>query len=231
MDEMRAAARPAVARLINAHLDEIALVESTSHGLSIAASSIPLEKGDRLPIGVTLRPSLERVREHLRAEVVLGIRHQPDWTPKMLRNPIKVGSHTPSVVRVFVGPDTDRFGAEAVKALQAAPYSIDAESDRMGFRLRGRQLHHVAGSDIISDPTPAGTVQVPGSGQPILLMADRQTSGGYPRIATVISADIGIAGQLAPGDQLLFRSCTEAEALTALIARERALLAVEAAWS
>src|SRR5438046_6517228 len=99
----------------------------------------------------------------------------------------------------------------------------------MGFRLRGRQLHHVGGPDIISDGTPVGTVQVPGSGQPILLMADRQTTGGYPRIATVITADIGIAGQLAPGDRLFFRTCSGAEALSALSARERALLAVEAA--
>jgi allophanate hydrolase subunit 2 len=84
---------------------------------------------------------------------------------------------------------------------------------------------------MISDATPIGSIQVPGSGQPMLLMADRQTTGGYPRIATVITADVGSAGQLAPGDQLSFRTCTEAEALSALIARERALLAIEARWA
>ena len=80
-------------------------------------------------------------------------------------------------------------------------------------------------------PTPAGSVQVPGSGQPILLMADRPTTGGYPRIATVISADLGIAGQRAPGDTVLFRVSSASDALSALIARESALLALEAAWS
>ena len=70
----------------------------------------------------------------------------------------------------------------------------------MGFRLEGPRLAHARGADIISDATPLGVLQVPASGQPILLMADRQTTGGYPKIATVITADIGLAGQLGPGD-------------------------------
>jgi antagonist of KipI len=71
-------------------------------------------------------------------------------------------------------------------------------------------------------------LQVPASGQPILLMADRQTTGGYPKIATVIAADMAMAGQLAPADTLMFVVCTPHDALTALIAQERALMAVEA---
>jgi allophanate hydrolase subunit 2 len=129
------------------------------------------------------------------------------------------------------GPDGDRFEVNALETLQSAPYTIDPDSDRMGFRLRGPQLGHRAGADIISDATPIGSMQVPGSGQPILLMADRQTTGGYPRIATVITADLGVAGQRAPGDTVSFRICTASEALSALIARENALLALDAAWS
>ena len=98
----------------------------------------------------------------------------------------------------------------------------------MGFRLEGPRLTHARGADIISDATPLGVLQVPASGQPILLMADRQTTGGYPKIATVITADIGVAGQLGPGDTIAFAVCTPREAMAALIAQERALMAVEA---
>jgi antagonist of KipI len=70
-------------------------------------------------------------------------------------------------------------------------------------------------------------LQVPASRQPILLMADRQTAGGYAKLATVITADIGIAAQLAPGDEVRFAVCTHGEALAALIAQERAILAIE----
>jgi allophanate hydrolase subunit 2 len=72
-----------------------------------------------------------------------------------------------------------------------------------------------------------GALQVPPSGQPILLMADRQTAGGYPMIATVITADLSLAGQLAPGDSIAFTICSPGEAAEALIARERLLMAVE----
>ena len=101
----------------------------------------------------------------------------------------------------------------------------------MGYRLTGPLLRHAAGADIISDATLYGVLQVPGSGQPLLLMADRPTTGGYPKLATVISADIGVAGQAAPGDSLHFRICDRAEAVSALMARERSLLALESAWA
>ena len=80
---------------------------------------------------------------------------------------------------------------------------------------------------MISDATPLGVLQVPAAGEPILLMADRQTTGGYPKVATVISADIGLAGQLGPGDAIMFAVCSRGEAMAALIAQERHLMAVE----
>jgi len=131
-------------------------------------------------------------------------------------------------VRVLPGPQTEYFSPDALEALQSAAYVIAPNSDRMGFRLEGPPLAHSRGADIISDATPLGVLQVPASGQPILLMADRQTAGGYPKIATVISADIPVAGQLGPGDTIAFAVCTMREAIAALIAQERALMAVEA---
>ena len=130
-------------------------------------------------------------------------------------------------LRVLPGPQVEYFSADALDVLQSAPYAVAQNSDRMGFRLEGPRLTHARGADIISDATPLGVLQVPASGQPILLMADRQTTGGYPKIATVIAADIAVAGQLAPADTIAFVVCTPLEAMAALIAQERALMAVE----
>src|SRR6185503_13788893 len=132
-----------------------------------------------------------------------------------------------ATVRVLPGPQEDYFAADALDVLQSGPYLIAQNSDRMGFRLGGPVLAHSRGADIISDATPLGVLQVPASGQPILLMADRQTTGGYPKIATVIAADIAIAGQLGPSDTMTFAVCTPAAAMAALIAQERALMALE----
>jgi antagonist of KipI len=127
-------------------------------------------------------------------------------------------------VRVLPGPQTEFFSTDALDILQSSPYVIGANSDR----IEGPPLTHTRGADIISDATPLGVLQVPASGQPILLMADRQTAGGYPKIATVITADMAVAGQLGPGDTIAFAVCTMREAIAALIAQERALMAVEA---
>ena len=131
-------------------------------------------------------------------------------------------------VRLLPGPQREYLSPDALDLLQSAPYSIGRQSDRMGFRLEGPLLRHVRGADIISDATPLGALQVPASGQPVLLMADRQTTGGYPKIATLITADIGVAGQLGPGDTISFSMCTPRDAFAALIAQERALMALEA---
>jgi antagonist of KipI len=138
----------------------------------------------------------------------------------------------PARVRVLPGPQHDRFVAGALDVLQSAPYTVTKDSDRMGFRLSGPALRHRSQADVISDATPIGTLQVPGSGQPVLLMADRQTTGGYAKLATVITADIPVAAQRAPGDALAFELCTFREALAAVIAQERALMRLEeaAAW-
>jgi antagonist of KipI len=122
-------------------------------------------------------------------------------------------------VRVLPGPHAEMFTAAAYERLLGGTYMITPQSNRMGYRLDGPSLAHRGAADILSDATAIGSIQVPASGQPILLMADRQTTGGYPKIATVISADLPLAGQLAPGDWIEFRPCTPSEAHAA--ARER----------
>ncbi len=97
------------------------------------------------------------------------------------------------------------------------------QSNRMGYRLGGAALPAPSTEGLLPSPTPMGSVQVTPSGQPILLMADRQTTGGYPRIATVIAADLPLAGQLAPGDWIEFVVCSRLAAREALLAREAAL--------
>ncbi len=98
------------------------------------------------------------------------------------------------------------FDGSALAALYRIPLRRDAAVESHGLSARGPVLRHRGPADILSDATPIGSLQVPASGQPILLMADRQTTGGYPKIATVITADLPIAGQLAPGDWIEFAS-------------------------
>lgn len=126
-------------------------------------------------------------------------------------------------VRVAWGPQDDYFTAEARHVLVSARYQITPQSNRQGYRLAGPALTHAMGADILSDATPIGSLQVPASGQPILLLADRQTTGGYPKIATVITADLPVAGQLAPGDWIEFAACDLHEAVRALRDLERRL--------
>jgi antagonist of KipI len=94
----------------------------------------------------------------------------------------------------------------------------------MGYRLEGPPLPRAREGEPISEPLALGAIQVPTAGEPILLMADRQTVGGYPKIAQVVTADLCLAGQMAPGEFLEFEACTHAEAAAALIARERELM-------
>ncbi len=126
-------------------------------------------------------------------------------------------------LRSIRGPHDGMFAAEALETLFKSRYLVTVHSNRMGYRLEGPSLRHLADADILSDATPIGSLQVPASGQPILLMADRQTTGGYPKIATVITADLPLAGQLAPGDWIEFQACTRDEAVQALRRQETAL--------
>ena len=131
--------------------------------------------------------------------------------------------HGGARLRVMAGPHEGHFTDAARLQLAGARYVVTPDSNRMGYRLDGPRLEHMGAAGMLSDPTPPGSLQVPASGRPILLMADRQTTGGYPKIATVITADLPVAGQLAPGDWIEFETCGRTAAIDALRRREAAL--------
>ncbi|MGC2199848.1 MAG: biotin-dependent carboxyltransferase family protein [Stellaceae bacterium] len=129
-----------------------------------------------------------------------------------LRLPVEVDPAPNRPIRVILGPQQEHFTAETVATLLKAEFRISQSADRMGLRLDGPPLRHRNGWDIVSDAIPTGAIQVPGSGQPILLLADHQTTGGYPKIATVISPDLPIVGRRGPGDTLRFAAVSVEEA-------------------
>ena len=132
-------------------------------------------------------------------------------------------SHPTGPIRVIAGPQEDHFLPEAINAFQNEEWETSAEQDRMGLRLRGALLAHASAeaADIVSDAVMPGAIQVPASGQPIVLLADSQTVGGYPKIATVISADLPRLAHMKPGSRLRFQKVSRAEAQKALLEQRK----------
>ncbi len=118
-------------------------------------------------------------------------------------------------IRVMLGPQDDYLPEETIRTFLNEEFAVSPQADRMGFQLTGPRLEHAKGFNIVSDGIVDGHIQVPGSGQPIVLMRDRQTAGGYPKIATIISADLDRFGQLRPGSLLRFRAVRRDEAVAA----------------
>jgi biotin-dependent carboxylase-like uncharacterized protein len=163
-----------------------------------------LQKGDLLPVGAPAS-----------GEAASRGRHVPE-----ARRPVY-----PAEVeaRVILGPQADRFTPAGVAAFLGGSYTVTPQADRMGYRLEGPVIEHARGHDIVSDGIPLGGIQVPGEGQPIVLLVDRQTTGGYTKIATVISVDIARIGQTRPGQRVRFREVSLAEAAAALATAATAL--------
>lgn len=132
-------------------------------------------------------------------------------------------------IRVILGPNEERFTSEGIKTFLSSEYQVLPESDRMGLRLQGPKIEHTRGADIISEPVSTGAVQVPGNGQPIVLLADRQTTGGYAKIATVISVDLPRLGQAKPGDMVSFEECSLEQAHRLLREEERKFFEIKEA--
>lgn len=159
-----------------------------------------LRAGDRLPVGRGEPGGHHR-------------RHVPPY-------PLPEGG---ARLRTLPGPDIDRFESE-LETLYGSRYALSARSDRMGYRLDGAPIAWSPdATDVVSGPAVTGALQIPRSGAPILLMADRAATGGYPIAAVVISADVPLAGQLAPGDWVEFVPSSRDEAVAALRLREEAL--------
>ncbi len=129
-------------------------------------------------------------------------------------------------LRVIGGSDIQRFDIDGVKTFLTSTYTILGQSDRMGYRLEGPSVKHLAGADILSSGIGNGAIQVPGDGQPIIMLADRQTVGGYAKIANVISADLPLLGQMKAGNKLTFQQVHLDEAHQLLKEQEKKLRSV-----
>ena len=164
-----------------------------------------LQAGDRLNIGQASSGQLSRT-------------HQVQSVMSLPSENIRL--------RVILGPQDQMFSKEALLMFQSSRYQVSPESNRMGYRLLGPSITSDKADQLLSDATPMGSIQVPASGKPILLMADGQTAGGYPKIATGITADLPLAGQLMPGDWITFDLCDRETAVTALIEQEQKLLSI-----
>lgn len=119
------------------------------------------------------------------------------------------------VLEVILGPQEERFPREGLEAFLSQPYKVSITSDRMGYRLEGAVIPHVDGADILSDGMMFGSVQVPASGQPIVMMSEHPTTGGYTKIATVVSADLPVLAQCTPGKSEVRFTLTSVEAAQA----------------
>ena len=126
-------------------------------------------------------------------------------------------------IRIILNPQENIFAPEASQIITESKYTISPESDRMGYKLEGPKLLHQNGPDIISEGNPPGAIQVSGDGQPTILLADRGTTGGYTKIATVISTDISKLAQAIPGQSLTFKSVTIEEANKSFHEQEKIL--------
>lgn len=172
-----------------------------------------LRAGDRLPVGCTQGQA---------ADYWIAVRQRHADHPLgevSARHPTRawrfVGGQRLPLVRAVPGPQAERFSAAAHAALLHGCYTLTADSDRMGCKLQGPALEAPQGVDILSDGIVAGSVQVSANGQPIVMLADHQTTGGYAKIATVMGADLPTLAQLRPGDALCFDYVTPAQAVQA----------------
>ncbi|MBI1396580.1 MAG: 5-oxoprolinase/urea amidolyase family protein [Betaproteobacteria bacterium] len=157
--------------------------------------------------------------------VRLLVRHHrglayPNWSVSRARMPYRV---QPQTVRVVPGRHWQTFPVAAREQLTRALYRVALDSNRMGYRLEGAPLEARRGSDVLSEAVVMGAVQIPSGGDPIVLMADRQTTGGYPVIAVVAGIDLPVMAQIAPGEDVQFRMTTIEESYEAAAEREHQL--------
>lgn len=131
--------------------------------------------------------------------------------------------NTDAEVRFVPGPQWNWFSQEAIDGFQLEPFRVLPQSDRMGVRLAGAPVRPTSRNEMNSEPVCAGAIQVPPDGQPIVLMADCQTIGGYPKIGHVVSVDLPVVAQLRAGEILRFRECSLEHAHKLLLCREAAL--------
>ncbi|NML67163.1 biotin-dependent carboxyltransferase family protein [Hymenobacter sp. RP-2-7] len=150
------------------------------------------------------------------------------WHPAPAERPALAAA---PVLRALPGPEYAEFAPESQRAFWQQPFTVTPAADRMGYRLAGPPLARLAGAELLSSAVAPGTVQVPPGGQPIVLLADCQTTGGYPRLAHVIAPDLGLLAQARPGTPLRFQQLSQAEAHALYLAQEAQLRTLAANYS
>jgi antagonist of KipI len=125
-------------------------------------------------------------------------------------------------LRIIAGEHLGSLTEGARTSFWSTEFVVSSRSDRMGYRLDGQTLELVAATEVLSAAVTMGTIQLPAGGSPILLMADRQTTGGYPRLGQVASVDLGSAAQLKPGDTIRFAQVSLEDAQRMYLERQRA---------
>jgi len=168
----------------------------------------PLQSGDKLEIGSPSKEPSQYVGKLIPMEYV------PTYVIDADNDII--------TLRVIMGPQDDYFSKKGVQNFLNSTYIITADSDRMGYRLEGERIEHIRKNhtQIISDGIPLSAVQIPGDGMPIIMLADGQTTGGYPKIATVCSADLPLLAQGKPGNKVQFVAISMEEAVYLLKEQE-----------
>lgn len=159
----------------------------------------PLQAGDEIPL-VLAAPTK-------RAELVLP--EEPDYG---------AGS-----VRIVMGPQENYFTEEACRILVESDFTVSKDADRVGMRLEGPKIEHLGQFEMPSDGTVTGNIQIPGSGNPIILLPDRSTTGGYPKIATIVSSDLPRVSRMLPGQKIRFTAISSTEAVAYTRARHQYL--------
>jgi antagonist of KipI len=170
-----------------------------------------LRDGDEVPVGHATRAAQRLAQALARAAAPAAPLAATRW--HALGSALPPYAAAPAV-RVTRGAEHARFDAASQSALTAQPYAVTPRGDRMGVRLAGASLHlsEASTEQLVSEPVTAGTLQVPPDGTPVLLLADRQTTGGYPRIAQIAAVDMPVVAQVPPGGQLHFVEIDPVEA-------------------
>lgn len=178
-----------------------------------------LQAGDELPVG-ELSPANEQLRQLVAPAVLPAPWAAARWTP----GPALCPQPRPQpLIRAVRGPEDAQFNEASQRVFWHEPFTITPAADRMGYRLQGPALTRAIAPELLSSAVTFGTVQVPPGGQPIVLLADAQTTGGYPRLAQVITADFSALAQARPGQALRFQEVSLAEAQALYLAQERRL--------
>jgi antagonist of KipI len=152
----------------------------------------------------------------LRKGDLLGVRGGPNSRARTLKPGAVDGLYSRGPIRVTLGAQRDWFSPEAFDKILTYPYTVSEESNRSGLRLKGEPISPRVRSQLLTEGVSAGAIQVPQDEQPIILFVDQHTTGGYPKIANVISADMHRVGQLRPREQVRFAELTIPEAIRLL---------------